>query len=131
LRHRDRVGFFHYCRLANEVFSNPIIAGDPSAPIFVREGVVIMSLLWVLCFPVAAIMAAAVAEWAVGRRTTGVAPMPPGRVISFNAARRRTVQAWYRAAAPEFVGPAQVIVLREARQRRTNLINQSGLRASR
>ena len=90
-----------------------------------------MSLLWVLCFPVAAVMAAAVAEWAVGRRATGVAPMAPGRVISFDAARRRTLQASYRATAPEFVGPAQVILLREARRRRTNLISESRLRASR
>ena len=90
-----------------------------------------MSLLWVLCFPLVAVMAAAVAEWAVGRRTTGVAPMTSGRVIVFDAARRRTLQASSRDAALEFVGPAQVIMLREARRRRTNLISQSGLRASR
>ena len=90
-----------------------------------------MSLLWVLCFPVAAVMAAAAAEWAIGRRMTGAAPMAPARVISFDAARRRALQAPYRAAAPERGGPAQVIMLREAHQRRTNLIGKSGLRASR
>jgi hypothetical protein len=91
----------------------------------------IMSLLWVLCFPVVAVMAAAVVERAVGRRTTGVTPMAPARVIVFDATRRRTLQASYRAAAPEFVGPAQVIMLREARRKRTNLISESRLRASR
>jgi hypothetical protein len=90
-----------------------------------------MSLLWVLCFPIGAVMAAAAAEWVIGRRTTGVAQMALGRVIVLDPARQRTLQASYRAAAPEPFGPAQVIVLREARRRRTNLIGKSGLRASR
>ena len=90
-----------------------------------------MSLLWVLCFPIVAVMAAAVAEWAVGRRATGVTQTAPGRVIVLDAARRRTLQASYRAADPEPFGPAQVIMLREARRRRTNLVGKSGLRASR
>jgi hypothetical protein len=90
-----------------------------------------MSLLWVLCFPVATVMAAAAAEWAIGRRTTGMAQMVPGRVIVLDASRRKTLPAPHRAAAPEPGGPAQVIVLREARRRRTNLISKSGLRASR
>jgi hypothetical protein len=88
-------------------------------------------ILWVLCFPIGVVMAAAVAEWVVGRRTTGVAQMTPGRVIVLDPARQRTLQASYRAAAPEPFGPAQVIVLREARRRRTKLIGKSGLRASR
>jgi hypothetical protein len=90
-----------------------------------------MSLLWVLCFPIGVVMVAAAAEWVIGRCTTGVAQMAPGRVIVLDAARQRTLQASYRAAAPEPFGPAQVIVLREARRRRTNLIGKSGLRASR
>jgi hypothetical protein len=90
-----------------------------------------MSLLWVLCFPIGVVMAAAAAEWVIGRRTTGGAQMAPGRVIVLDAARQRTLQGSYRAAAPEPFGPAQVIVLREARRRRTNLIGKSGLRASR
>jgi hypothetical protein len=90
-----------------------------------------MSLLWMLGFPVAAVMAASVAEWAIGRRTTGVTPMAPARVISFDAALRKALQASYRTDAPEPGGPAQVIMLREARRRRTNLIGKSGLRASR
>jgi hypothetical protein len=90
-----------------------------------------MSLLWVLCFPIGVVMAAAAAEWVVGRRTTGVAHRTPGRVIVLDTARQRTLQASYRAAAPEPFGPAQVIVLREARRRRTKLIGKSGLRASR
>jgi hypothetical protein len=90
-----------------------------------------MSLLWVLCFPIGVVMAAAAAEWVIGRRTPGVAQMALGRVIVLDPARQRTLQASYRAAAPEPFGPAQVIVLREARRRRTNLIGKSGLRASR
>jgi hypothetical protein len=90
-----------------------------------------MSLLWMLGFPVAAVAAASVAEWGIGRRTTGVTPMAPARVISFDAARRSAPQASYHADTPEPGRPAQVIMLREARRRRTNLIGKGGLRASR
>ena len=90
-----------------------------------------MSLLWMLGFPVAAVMAASVAERGIGRRTTGVTPMAPARVISFDTARRSAPQASYRTDAPELAGPAQVVMLREARRRRTNLIGKSGLRAGR
>jgi hypothetical protein len=90
-----------------------------------------MSLLWVLCFPIAAVMAAAAAEWAFDQRTTRMAPVVPGRVIVLDATRRRALQASYGATASEPVGPAQVIMLREARRRRTNLISKSRLRATR
>jgi hypothetical protein len=90
-----------------------------------------MGLLWILCLPIAAVIAAAIAERAFDATTKRAAPIVPGRVLAFDLARRRPPHAPYRAPAPAVVGSGRVIMLHEARRRRSNPAGENALQASR
>jgi hypothetical protein len=90
-----------------------------------------MSLLWILCFPIAAVMAAAIAERAFDASTKRAAATVPGRVLAFDPARRRLARPAHHAPASAVIGSERVIMLHEARRWRSNLVGESALRASR
>jgi hypothetical protein len=111
----------------NDLFAIKLLPLGIEAP----EGVMIVSLLWVLCFPIAVVMAAAVAEWALGAGAKHAVLIVPGRVISFDAARRRLAHTPHRAPPPAVARSGRVIMLHEARRQRSNLAGESAFRLPR
>jgi energy-converting hydrogenase Eha subunit E len=92
-----------------------------------------LAMLWPVYVPSLFIVMGAVGEWVIGARMKrAVRRLPteaegPGRVLVFDPTHRRSSLAQRRFIAGT-AGPARVIILREARWRRANLVTQNALR---